>query len=143
MANELLKARKWIYETLVNDAATTAIVGQRVYPNKARAGTTYPLIVFSHQGGPDTQGVCTVRIQANPIFQIKVICDGDPDQNARDVADRIDELFQTAVTQILDEYVFSSRRIQPIDYPEPKPNGGGHYTHLGGLFRLVIYPEAS
>lgn len=143
MANELTKARKWIYETLVNDAATTAIVGQRVYPNKARAGTAYPLIVFSHQGGPDTQGVCTVRIQANPIFQIKVICDGDPDQSARDVADRIDELFQTAVTQILDEYVFSSRRIQPIDYPEPKSNGGGHYTHLGGLFRLVIYPEAS
>jgi hypothetical protein len=143
MANELSKAQKWIYDTLVNDAETTALIGQRVYHGQARAGTLYPLIVFSHQGGPDTQGVCTVRIQANPIFQIKVICDGNPNQQARDVADRIDELFQTAVTQISDGYVFSSRRIQPIDYIESKPNGGGHYTHVGGLFRLLIYPEAS
>lgn len=142
MANELLKAQKWIYDTLVNDAATTAIIGQRVYHGVAPKGTAYPFIVFSHQGGPDTQGVCTVRIQANPVFQIKVISDGNPNQSARDVADRIDGLFQEAVTQISDGYVFSSRRTQPIDYVESKPNGGGHYTHLGGLFRLVIYPQA-
>lgn len=142
MANELLKAQKWIYDTLVNDAATTAIIGQRAYHGKAPVSIAYPLIVFSHQGGQDTQGVCTVRVQANPIFQIKVITDGNPNASAQTVADRIDELFQTAVTQISDGYVFSSRRMQPIDYIEAKPNGGGHYTHVGGLFRLVIYPEA-
>lgn len=142
MANELSRAQKWIYDVLVADAEAIAIVGTRIYHGQAPKGTAYPFVLFSFQGGADTQGVCTVRIQANPVFQIKVVADGNPNQQARDVADRIDELFQAAVTQISDGYVFSSRREQPVNYTEPKPHGGGHYTHLGGLYRLAIYPEA-
>jgi hypothetical protein len=141
--NEIGRAKKWIKSKLAADGETAGIVETRIYTNESPKATKYPYIFFNLQGGFDTRGAGTVRIQSNPVFQIKVITDGHPDDNDRTVADRIDELFQNAVTEISDGFVFSSRREQPIDYPDPKPDSSGFFTHLGGLYRLLIYPEAS
>ena len=140
--NEIGRAQKWIYDKLVADPDVEDVIGTRVYANQAPEGVDFPLILFSFQGGFDTRGNGTCRIQTNPVFQIKVICESAPDDDVLLVADRIDELFQEAVTEISEEYVFSSRREQPVQFAEPKPGSAEIYTHVGGLYRLVIYPEA-
>lgn len=140
--NEIGRAQKWIYDKLEADSDIANVVGARIYANQAPEGAAFPLILFSYQSGFDTRGIGTCRIQTNPIFQIKVICEGAPGSSILLVADRIDVLFQEAVTEISEEYVFSSRREQPLQYAEPKPGSAEFYTHTGGLFRLVVYPEA-
>lgn len=141
--NELLLAQKWIYDKLSNDGELGAIVTpDRIFANQAPEDPIYPIIIYAFQGGFDTRGLGVVRIQTNPLFQVKVICYGAPDESVRAVAHRIDELFQTAVTEPSEEYIFSSRREEPISYPEPMRESSRFYTHLGGIFRLVIYPEA-
>lgn len=140
--NEIGRTQKWIYDRLVADADVVGAVGTRIYTSQAPEGATFPLVLFTYQGGPDTRGLGIVRIQTNPLWQIKVICAGAPDDAVRLVADRIDVLFQEAVTEISESYVFSSRREQAIFYAEPVTDSAEFYTHTGGLFRLVIYPEA-
>lgn len=140
--NEIGRAQKWIYGKLSVDPDVLGAVALRIYANQAPEGVQFPLILFTYQGGFDTRGNGTCRIQTNPLFQIKVICEGAPDGAARLVADRVDTLFQEAVTEISEEYVFSSRREQPIQYAESVPDSAQILTHVGGLYRLVIYPEA-
>lgn len=140
--NEIGRAQKWIYDKLSVDPDIVGAVALRIYANQAPEGAPFPLILFTYQGGFDTRGNGTCRIQTNPVFQIKVVCEGSPDDAARLVADRIDALFQEAVTEISESYVFSSRRDQPIQYAEPVPDSAQILTHVGGLYRLVIYPEA-
>ncbi len=140
--NELPLAEKWIHSKLAGDSEITALVGVRIRAEEAIQGWAFPYVLYSHHAGFDTRGNGTVRIQTNPTYWIRVVCDGNPKEDARTVAHRIDELFQEAVTEVSDGYVFSSRRTEPRKYPEPKKGKSGFYTHLGGLFRLAIYPAA-
>lgn len=140
--NEIGRAQKWIYGKLAADTDIAGVLGARIYADQAPKEAAAPYIVFGLQGGYDTRGLGTVRIQTNPVFQIKVICAGSPTAAVRLVADRIDVLFQEAVTEKSESYVFSSRREQPLHYVESDPGSASRYTHTGGLYRLVIYPEA-
>ena len=140
--HEIGRAQKWIYDKLSGDTDVAEAIGTRIYADQAPEDAADPYIVFSLQGGFDTRGVGTVRVQTNPVFQIKVVCAGAPTDTVRLLADRIDELFQEAVTEPSEDLVFSSRREQPIHYVESQPDSASRWTHTGGLYRLVIYPEA-
>lgn len=140
--HELGRAQKWIYGKLTGAAAVTAAVGNRVYAEQAPEKTLLPYVIFSHTGGFDTRGVGTVRIQTNPVFQIKIVCAGAPTDAVRSALDALDDLFQTAVAEPSETLVFSSRREQLVYYVESVPGSADQYTHTGGLYRLVIYPEA-
>lgn len=142
MANELPLAQKWIYDKLTGDSEAAAIIGTRVYHGQAPKGAALPYVLFQHQSSFDTRGNGICRVQSNPTYQIKVVCDGNPNSDARTVANRIDQLFQEAAAETSQSYVFSSRRMSPLCYPESKTGKDGFYTHLGGLFRLAIYPAA-
>jgi hypothetical protein len=141
--NEIHRAQKWIRGKLAGDAQITAVVGTRIFADQARELADFPYVLFAMQtGGQDTRGVGTVRLMSLPLFQIKVVTDGPPSADVYTVADRIDELFQNAVTEISDSFVFSSRRESPVEYPEPKRDSSEFFVHYGGSYRLYIYPQA-
>lgn len=142
VAHEIARAQKWIRDKVAGDDSIIGVVVDRIYADRAPVGADVPFVLFSFQSGFDTRGNGTVRIQSNPTFQIKVVSEGPITDDVLLVADRLDTLFQEAVTEISESYVFSSRRLQPLSYVEPRPGSTSYYTHTGGLYRLVIYPEA-
>lgn len=141
-ANETVLADKWIYAKITGDASSAAIVSTRVYADQAPENPTYPIIVYNYQAGFDTRGNGICRIQSNPLYQIKVVCRGAPSASVRTLVNRIDTLFQEAVAEVSESYVFSSRREMPLRYIEPERDSSHFFTHVGGLFRLVVYPQA-
>jgi hypothetical protein len=140
MANELALAGKFIYTKLAADSATPPITSARIYHDHAPESATFPYIVYSVQSGFDVGGLGTVRLLTRPVFQIKAIGEGDHDANLRTLGDRIDAIFQNQVAVTLDDYVFSTRRLQPILFSEDTP--GKRWTHYGGLYRFEIHPVA-
>lgn len=141
MANEIHLAQKWIYDKLAAASDVTAAVSTRIYRNQAPEGAALPYVLFNFQAGSDVRGNCTRRLMTLPLFQIKVICKGAPTSAINTAVNKIDSLFQEAVTETSESYVFSSRREFPIEYIEPWRDSGGFFTHYGGAYRLVIYPQ--
>jgi hypothetical protein len=145
VAHEISRARKWIYDALKADGTLAALIGgasnPRIYFGQAPEKAVYPFVLFNLQAASDVQGLCLPRVATSPVFQVKVICDGPPSADVRTIADRIDLVLGQAVTQISESYVFSGRRIQPLEYIEPKRDSSSYYTHSGGLYRLLVYPQ--
>jgi hypothetical protein len=141
--NEIHRAQKWIYDKLAADADVIAAVEDRIYSDQAPEGAGLPFVLFNLQsGGLDTRGNNTRRLMALPLFQIKIVSEGLSSSDVLAAVDAIDGLFQEAVTEESEDFVFSSRREFPINYIEPKRDSSGFFTHYGGAYRLFIYPEA-
>ena len=143
--NEIQRAEKWIYDKLSGAASVTAAVSTRIYGEAgAPERAAFPYALFNLQtGGNDVRGNNTVRLMSAPLFQIKIVTDGAPTSAVRTAVDALDDLFQEAVTEVSEGFVFSSRREFPIKYPERKVDSAGYFTHYGGAYRLFIYPVAS
>lgn len=146
MANEISRARKWIYDALGADATLTALIGgsvtPRIYFGLAPEGATLPYVIVNLQASSDVQGFCLPRIATLPLFQVKVVCDGPPTSSVRTIADRIDLILGEAVAEVSQSYVFSGRRESSIEYVEMKRDASSYFTHSGGLYRLIVYPAA-
>lgn len=139
--SEIQEAKKWIYDSLHNNADIATLVGTRIYMDYAPqtpASRVYPYILYNLMGGTDSDGLGTVRVLTLPLFQVRVVTDGRPDGNARKIDKRIDDVLQNAVYQPSGDYFFTARREQPIDRPEFDTATNKQYHNLGGLYRLAI-----
>lgn len=137
--NELPRIERWIYSALSGDEQLAATVETRIYHDQAPESTAYPYVVFNHQVGEDTNGLGTCRILTRNLYQVKVIA-RELNDNARLIADRIDEIIGKAVRaqHPLDVSLkFSGYRETPISYTEPNRDSSRVFRHLGGLYRIV------
>lgn len=142
--NEIPIIEKFIKDKLKNDSVIFPIIGSKVFGYEVRAGsmngTGSKAIIFSLQGGSDTNGTGGVRLMARPIYQIKVVTSGGLDDDAVTVVNRIDEIFQGLTMETVVPGVhISSRRIQLISYREPGGENESGFRHLGGLYRIDVY----
>lgn len=137
MAVEVTEAKRWIYETLKADAQLVAVVGTRIYPDIAPQGKPRPYLIFNFQGGVDVSGLGTARLQTNPLFQVRIVTDGAPNDAARTADARLDEVLQNSSADTSNGYMFSARREMPVDRPEFDADNN-RYHNLGGLYRLYV-----
>jgi len=138
---ETFRAELWLYSVLSGDTGAggvSTLAGARIYAYVAPIGTAFPVVVFSHQGSHDVRGVGPGRIMASSVYQVKVIGQGTAAGFGaiKAIADRIDALLQGASGSVVDGYVLSCVREQPISYVETSE--GKVYSHLGGLYRLQV-----
>lgn len=139
--DELFTANQWIYQKLHGDTAIVALVATRIYEDGQQPeGATYPYIVFSIIPRPDTPGLGSVRLLTNPIYQIKLVTKGKPDEDANEVSAIIRRLFQVPSNETYSGFSFTSRCRWPIRMPERGRNSSEFFMHLGGQFQFHIYP---
>ena len=141
---ESVHAETWLYSTLSGDKCTgglnhtdSAIKG-RFYAYVLPAGSGYPAIVYSNQGGHDVMGVGASRVMASMVYQVKVVGRGKRADfgGIKAYADRIDELLHGKRGVLTSGRVVSCVREQIISYVEHA--GDDVYSHLGGLYRLQV-----
>lgn len=139
--SEIQQAKAWIYTALHNNADIAAAVGTRIYDSYVPgtpASRVFPYIVFNFMGGNDVDALGTSRLLSQPLFQVRVVCEGRPTATVRKVDKRISDVLGVAVYQLSGDWYFTARREQPIDRPELDTATGKQYHNLGGLFRLYI-----
>ena len=144
MANdftEIQQAKKWLYDSLHGDSDIAAAVATRIYDSyvpEPPANRTYSYILFNFMGGTDIDGLGTIRLASQPLFQVRLVTNGRPNASDRLVEKRIDDVLQNAVYEPSGDYYFTARREQPIDRAELDDATGKNYHNLGGLYRLFI-----
>jgi hypothetical protein len=141
--NELPLIEAWIYTRLSGDATVAGRVGSRIYAYQAPERTACPLVLFNYQGpdaGGDSRGIGTARVMARAAYQIKIITRSAPLDADIAVADRIDTIFQGAVTEESNGYLFTARRLSPVSYLEQAPSSAEVFHHLGGLYVIHAHP---
>jgi len=144
VANDVTEAqesKRWLYSVLHGDTYIESQVADRIYDSyvpEDPEDRTFPYILYNFMGGVDIDALGTNRLLSQPLFQVRVVCEGRPDATVRKVDKRIDDVLQNAVYQPSGDYYFSARREQPIDRPELDTSTGKHYSNLGGLYRLYI-----
>ncbi|MFN7948380.1 MAG: hypothetical protein U0Z53_23715 [Blastocatellia bacterium] len=142
MGHELPRIEAWIYSRLTADATITArIPASAICAYRAPEGTPLPFIIFSYQAGGDVQGLGTARTLTRAIYQIKLVCQGAPAEADLAIADRLDTIFQTAVTETQQGWQFTSRRERPLSYVETLPASSELIFHLGGLYVIATHPS--
>ena len=139
--SEIQQAKVWLYEALHDNSDIESIVGTRIYADYAPnvpSARAYPYILFNYMGGNDVDGLGTARIFSEPLFQVRAVFEGRPDDDARLLDKRIDDVLQVAAYQQSGDYYFTSRRESPVDRLETDPSTGKRYFNLGGMYRLWI-----
>lgn len=140
MQNEIPAIHSWIYTTLVADSALNAIVGDRIYLDRApQESQQFPFVIFSFQSNFDVGGLGPYRIKTRALYLVKLVCEGSPTQAVYDAANRIDQLIGAATSIIHSGFVISGRRENLVHYPEFE--GDVLYTHFGGQYRLEVYEQ--
>lgn len=139
--DEVEQAKAWIYSALSANVDITAAVGTRIYADyvpEPPANRVYPYLLYEFIAGPDIDGLGTVRLLTEPLFQVRLVTDGRPTTATRKASKRISDVLGVAVHQLSGDFYFSARREQPISRPETDTATGKKYHNLGGLFRLWI-----
>lgn len=136
---EVARAMEWIFDTLSADATLTGLVSTRIYDGLAPQGSSYPFVIFNHQGGADVRGVGTFRAMNSSLFQIRAHTESESYSSATAIADRIDTVLQGAAGSKDGAYIATCVREQPLMLLEQ--NNGIQYRSAGGLYRLIAYEE--
>lgn len=140
MVNELSKTERWIRHVLTNDATIDAAVSGRIYHDIAPEHAAYPLILFNHQAGEDTNGVGTCRLMSRNLYQVRLVARDDLTAADRAAADAMDAILQTATkaTYPGDSSIrFTGRRESPISTTETEPDTTRRFRYLGGLYWIT------
>jgi len=136
--SEVVMGLAWIYNKLTSNAPlmTNALGG--VHRGSAPVGTATPFISVAHQAGSDTTTINGVRVLTHILYLVKAVGPAKDIVAVDNVAGEFDDLlFLNTVVTVSGGYIHSSVREQPIMYDET-PAAGIKYTHIGGLYRLII-----
>jgi len=138
---EAQESKRWLYSVLHGDTYIESQVADRIYDSyvpEDPEDREFPYILYNFMGGLDIDALGTNRLLSQPLFQVRVVCEGRPDAAVRKVDKRIDDVLQNTVYQPSGDYYFSARREQPVDRSEMDTSTGKYYSNLGGLYRLYI-----
>src|SRR5262249_11410300 len=123
MANELSRIERWIYSALSSDSQLADVVSDRIFHDEAPEDAAYPFVVFSHQVGEAIDGGGTCRVLSRNLYQVAVWARDQLDDNARLVADRIDEIIgkaRAAQHPLDSSFKFNGRRQSPLSITDPE-----------------------
>lgn len=135
--SEIQECKNWIYDKLSANSEITAIVGARIFADHYPGARTFPYILFNKMDDSDIKGIGRNRLANSALFQVRAVCEGAPNADAKKVGKRIDDILQVQANQLSGEFYFSSERTGEIDRPE-YDSANQRYHNLGGFFRIWI-----
>lgn len=135
--NEVDTFEGWLWGLLRYDATLQALVGSRVYADRAPLGATLPAVVFQQQAAVDvTTGPGVARIMTNTLYLVRGVAEGGSYTPLLPVEARIDELLQGASGSPVGAQVLHCHREAPFRLVER--TDGIEIRHLGGLYRCWV-----
>lgn len=119
-----------LYTYLVAQSGLTALVGRRIWPQRAREATELPYVVYERAGDerPHTMGSDTAPTRTTYLFS----CYGQTYDSAHDVAEQIETALNHYSGTPLAGVVISGALCEGItdDYADEGPtNEGGQGVH--------------
>ena len=135
---ETIRAERWLYDRLKNDATLSGLVGSRVYGYLAPAETVTPFVVFEYQEGIDETGMSATRLYAALNYSVKVVGQTTSFAALEQIADQIDALLHGQSGPIIGGgSVMECIRQSAVSMVEIG-DGGEQYRHLGGVYRILV-----
>lgn len=131
---EELTVNRWIFQTLSNDEAIRAVVGERVFDTIAPNNAEYPIIVFSSSSPRDVRGV-RVRAMSTFSYTVKVIDKAKTYSGIEALAEAIDKALELKSGPAAGGVILSCHRETPFSYIESVD--GLEFRHLGGLYFIA------
>lgn len=139
---EIESTKIWMANLLMNDVDFPDALLQgslkRVYTDHAETSQGFPYVLINMMSGIDQQGLGTNRIQTRADFQVRVVCEGSPNDDSREIEAWFDALLQMQVAQVAGDYIVTCRRVSTINRAE-YDGTQARFFNLGGLFRVWIY----
>lgn len=142
MANELQGFAKFLRDTLVNDAGVAALVGARVYEDKAPQGATFPYLIFSLNRARDLGAIGQQgRIHVRPAYLVRGTVQDESYADADAIAAAVDTALEGAKgTSTVGGSTYQIRGVfhtAPVRYPET--TDGVQYRHSGGIYEAFVH----
>jgi hypothetical protein len=135
------EAKRWGHTRLTSNADLLALI-PRVYVDTVQReinGTTkFPYILGNFMAGIDIPALGTERIQTHADFQWRVVTEGVPTANDRAAELLMDNLLQTTVVDLSYGWLFTCRRIAPLNRLETDAQQIVRYHNFGGIYRLWV-----
>ena len=139
---EVGEAKRWFHRRLVAKVELVAIIPAAQihvdHVQRSSEGPVFPYILGNFMGGFDVQGMGTARQQTHGDFQWRVVTDGPPGDDAYEAEGHMDDALQTAVNDPQNGWLFTCRRVAPIDRPEFDKVKTKQYHNIGGIYRVWI-----
>lgn len=136
---ETVAVDEWLYQTMSADSTLTALASGGVHADVAPPDSTLPAVVFSDLGGADTVGVDGTRILTSGLWLVRAIAEATSWQGTlRQAADRIDAVLDNTSGVVSGVTVGKCSREAPHKLVDTAH--GRQYRHLGGTYRIVLYP---
>jgi hypothetical protein len=140
--NEIESAKIWMANLLMDDEdfpdALLNDTLKRVYTDHAEMSKGFPYVLINLMSGIDQAGLGTNRIQTRADFLVRVVSNGSPTTDSRDVESWFDALLQTQVAQVAGDYIITCRRLAPFNRTEYDASKA-RFSHGGGIYRTFIY----
>jgi hypothetical protein len=139
MSGDLTRVDQWIYGKLHNDLLLNTAVSGRIYVDQAPQGVISPLVLYSFLGGADKTVTLRTRL-TNAIYLIRAVGSGSSYSTIESLADRIDELMNTAEQGdiVRDVRISTVTREQP--HQRKDMENGQPVVYLGGFYRIKYQP---
>ena len=130
--NELEQA---IYSRLAGGTAlTTKLGGTAIYNAMMPRGSSYPAVVFGHQGGGDANQ--TPRRSKNVLYTIKAVSNLSM-KAAGEVDALIDDLMHEHTLTVAGWDNYWTMREQDVRFVETTAEGS-NFWHVGGIYRIRL-----
>jgi len=127
-------AEIFLRTALAGSAALTAIVGTRIYADKAPVGSAFPLCVFAYRDGQHTVVINGVRLATWTGYAVRVI-DKSPSADASAIG-RGALAVDAALANIESDPVLLCESQQPLR--RAYTVDGIDYRERGGFYRLIL-----
>lgn len=133
--------KKWISQLLSNDSTVNAKINSQVFQSVGDLKSSFPFVVYDFLTGNDVGGLCREIIQTDFYLQVKMIFNKALSDSDRIATSKMDELIRSTENQVSDGYVFTAKRLQPVDYKEPLQGSDSLFYHIGGVYMVSVHVQ--
>jgi hypothetical protein len=141
LSADLSRVDKWLYSHMAADNIINTASGGRIYADEAPQGAATPMVLYAFLGGSDRLLSFRGRL-SSVLYLIRAVNEGSSYDSILAVADRIDELLTTAIsdqgTVVDDTRITACYREQP--HQRKDQAFGVPVVYLGGYYRITFQP---
>jgi hypothetical protein len=133
-------AEKWLYQQLTADS-TLAALG--VFSVTVPTRNDYPAVVFvarPEQGGGDVNVINGEIVMARLMYIVRASTAGMSYGPISQAAALIHKQLHLKSGNVTGGKVLACTRVHPFSYAEEE-EGGDHYRHMGGVYRLFVQSD--